>query len=73
MYWVGKLGCKLGVLRRGKCIGLVSWGCKLGVLRRGKCIMSADNSETNGLDKNARSASNAGLQAWRPAEVKGES
>ena len=35
--------------------------------------MSADNSETNGLDKNARSASNAGLQAWRPAEVKGES
>ena len=34
--------------------------------------MSADNSETNGLDKNARSASNAGLQAWRPAEGGGK-
>ena len=50
-------------IKRGKCIGPAGETTSLMSSGGGKYIMSADNNEATGLDKNAESASNAGLQA----------
>ena len=48
MYWVGKLGCKLGVLRK-EGVNVLGWSVKatsLASCGMGKCIVSA--GETTG-------------------------